>query len=131
MHGWQCHVCPAGLISATGAAASARRRARRRGRRAAMSVRARTRARCRTQSHLITPRRAAGVTMTLDQAVALSLLDNLSRLDLTARLHASDPELVERAAPLVGRARDLRERAATRGIGVLAWNDPRMPPALL
>jgi len=69
--------------------------------------------------------------MTLDQAVALSLLDNLSRVDLTARLHASDPELVERAAPLVGRARDLRERAATRGIGVLAWNDPRMPPALL
>jgi DNA processing protein len=69
--------------------------------------------------------------MTLDQAVALSLLENLSRVDLTARLQASDPELLARAAPLIGRARQIRERAATLGISVVAWNDPRMPPPLL
>jgi DNA processing protein len=69
--------------------------------------------------------------MTLDQAVALSLLDNLSRVDLTARLMASDPELVDRAAALADRAREIRARAAAAGIGVLAWNDPRMPAPLL
>lgn len=69
--------------------------------------------------------------MTLDQAVALSLLDDLSRIDLTARLLASDPELQERASPLLERARETRERAAANGIQVIAWNDPRMPPALL
>ena len=68
--------------------------------------------------------------MTVDQAVALSLVDNLSRLGLTARLEADDPELLERAAPLVARAGELRQQAAARGIQVLAWNDPRMPPAL-
>ena len=30
--------------------------------------------------------------MTLDEAVALSLAENLSRLELTARLHAGDPD---------------------------------------
>jgi DNA processing protein len=69
--------------------------------------------------------------MTLDQAVALSLLEDLPRVDLTARLMASDPELIERASPLLDRARTVRERAADHGIHVLAWNDPRMPPALL
>ena len=69
--------------------------------------------------------------MTLDQAVALSLLDDLPRADLTARLKASDPELLERAAALVDRTREVRERAAAHGIGVLPWNDPRMPASLL
>ena len=68
--------------------------------------------------------------MTLDQAVALSLLEDLPRVGLTARLVESDPELVERASPLLDRARDLRLRAAQSGIGVLAWNDPLMPLAL-
>ena len=68
--------------------------------------------------------------MTLDHAVALSLLDDLSRVGLTARLEGGDPELLERAVPLVERARELREQAAIRGVHVLAWNDPRMPRAL-
>src|SRR5688572_27986193 len=69
--------------------------------------------------------------MTLDQAVALSLLDNLSRVQLTARLLGGDPELPELAAPLLARARETRARAAATGVHVAAWNDPRMPPALL
>jgi DNA processing protein len=69
--------------------------------------------------------------MTLDQAVALSLLDDLPRPGLTARLLESDPELIELAAPLIDRATAERQRAAGSGIHALAWNDPRMPPALL
>ena len=69
--------------------------------------------------------------MTLDQAVALSLLEDLSRIGLTARLLEADPELFELAAPLVERARAERERAAAAGIHVLAWNDPVMPAQLL
>jgi DNA processing protein len=69
--------------------------------------------------------------MTVDFAVALSLLENLPRIGLTARLLESDPELIEIAASLVDRARDERIRAAQAGIGVLAWNDPLMPPQLM
>ena len=69
--------------------------------------------------------------MTLDQAVALSLLDNLSRIGLTARLLESDPELDELAAPLLERARAERERAEEAGIRVLAWNDPLTPAQLI
>ena len=69
--------------------------------------------------------------MTLDQAVALSLLEDLPRVGLTARLVESDPELLDRAAPLLDRARDQRLRAGQAGIGVLAWNDPLMPLALM
>jgi DNA processing protein len=69
--------------------------------------------------------------MTLDQAVALSLLDALPRVGLTARLLESDPELVELAAPLLERARAERLRAAEAGIHVLAWNAPAMPMPLL
>jgi len=68
--------------------------------------------------------------MTLDQAVALSLLDDLSRRGLTARFHSRDPELVERAAPLLETARAVRGRADAAGIHVLPWNDPRFPTAL-
>jgi DNA processing protein len=69
--------------------------------------------------------------MTLDQAVALSLLDDLPRPGLTARLLDADPELYERASLLADEARRRRERAAAAGVHVLPWNDPRMPPALL
>jgi len=69
--------------------------------------------------------------MTLDQAVALSLLDDLPRVGLTARHLESDPELVELAAPLLDRALAERLRAAEAGINVLAWNDPSMPMPLM
>src|SRR5687767_2678870 len=68
--------------------------------------------------------------MTLDQSVALSLLENLSRIGLTARLFESDPELIELSTSLRERARAERIRAAQAGIGVLAWNDPVMPAHL-
>ena len=68
--------------------------------------------------------------MTLDQSVALSLLENLSRIGLTARLLESDPELIELSTALLDRARAERLRAAEAGIGVLAWNDPDMPSHL-
>lgn len=68
--------------------------------------------------------------MTLDQSVALSLLENLSRIGLTARLLESDPELIELSTALLDRARAERLRAAEAGIGVLAWNDPVMPSHL-
>ena len=68
--------------------------------------------------------------MTLDQAVALSLVEDLPRPGLTARLHAADPELLELASPLLDRARHVREHAARDGIHVLAWNDARSPSAL-
>jgi DNA processing protein len=69
--------------------------------------------------------------MTLDEAVALSLVENLSRLHLTERLHAGDPFLRERARPLLDRAREVRSTAAARGIEALPWNDPRYPSRLL
>jgi DNA processing protein len=69
--------------------------------------------------------------MTLDQAVALSLLDDLPRVGLTARLVAADPELLELATRHINQARHVRERAAAVGMQVLAWNDRRMPAALL
>jgi DNA processing protein len=69
--------------------------------------------------------------MTVDLAVALSLVPDLSRTGLGARLRADDPFLLERAEPLLARARALRESAAVRGVQVVAWNDPRYPAALL
>jgi DNA processing protein len=69
--------------------------------------------------------------MTLDQAVALSLLDDqLPRRELTARLHCEDPELLEAAALLLEAAPAVRRRAAAAGIHPLAWNDPRFPTLL-
>ena len=69
--------------------------------------------------------------MTLDCAVALSLLEELPRRGLSARLAGGDPELLERAVPLLARARDVRGRAEAAGVHVLAWNDPRMPAGLV
>ena len=69
--------------------------------------------------------------MTFDQAVALSLVEDLPRVGLTARLREADPELFELAVPLIEPARALIERAASSGIHALAWNDPMMPPYLM
>ena len=69
--------------------------------------------------------------MTLDQAVALSLLtDDLPKHGLTARLLSDDPELLELAAPLLDEARDVRRRGKDAGIRALPWNDPAFPPLL-
>lgn len=69
--------------------------------------------------------------MTLDEAVALSLAENLSRVGLTGRLLGADPFLGERARPLLDEARRARAHAASLGIQALAWNDPRYPARLL
>jgi DNA processing protein len=69
--------------------------------------------------------------MTEDEAVALSLVADLSRVCLTERLRTRDPVLIEQARDLRDRARAIRLRAAGDGIGVLPWNDPRFPSALL
>jgi DNA processing protein len=67
--------------------------------------------------------------MTLDHAVALSLLENLPRINLTERLR-NDPELIELASPLLEQARVVRERAERNGMRIVAWNDADLPPAL-
>ena len=69
--------------------------------------------------------------MTFDQAVALSLLQDLPRRELTARLQAGDPELIERAEQRRDQAVAACTAAAARDIFFLAWNDPRFPAGLL
>jgi DNA processing protein len=69
--------------------------------------------------------------MRIDEAVALSLIPNLSRVGLTDRLRGDDPVLLEEARRLHDRAHAVRVHAEAAGIGVLAWNDPRFPAALL
>lgn len=69
--------------------------------------------------------------MTIDEAVALSLNPDLSRVGLTTRLTLPDPELLDRARQQADRARQVRLEAAGRGIEVLPWNDARFPSALL
>jgi DNA processing protein len=69
--------------------------------------------------------------MTLDEAVALSLIPDLPRIGLLERLRAGDPSLVEDARQLADAAREVRSRAAAAGIDVIAWNDPRFPAPLL
>jgi DNA processing protein len=70
--------------------------------------------------------------MTLDQAVALSLLvDRLPKVGLTARLLSEDPELYELASSSrLDDARATRRRAEEAGIRAIAWNDPAFPPLL-
>ena len=68
--------------------------------------------------------------MTLNEAVAISLLTDYSRVGLTDRLRGDDPELLEQASGLIPRARDAQETAARNGIFALAWNDAQFPPAL-
>jgi DNA processing protein len=67
--------------------------------------------------------------MTLDHAVALSLLRNLPRINLTERLK-NDPDLLSEAVPLLAEARLVRERAARASIQVVAWNDSNFPTSL-
>jgi DNA processing protein len=69
--------------------------------------------------------------MTLDEAVALSLIPKLSRIDLSDRLRAADPALLDRARTGSAAARQARERAEADGIHALAWNDPQFPAGLL
>jgi DNA processing protein len=69
--------------------------------------------------------------MTLDQAIALSLVPDLSRVGLTARLQSDDLELLELSTAYVPCSATVRERAASAGIRVLPWNDPAFPPGLL
>jgi hypothetical protein len=65
--------------------------------------------------------------MTLyDQAVALSLVPDLSRLDLGHRLRSDDPMVC-----LSGRPASPAVRAAGAGIEVLPWNDLRFPVPVL
>ena len=67
--------------------------------------------------------------MTLDHAVALSLLEDLPRVNLTERLK-NDPVLVETAALLLDQARGARTRAERASIQVIAWNDQNFPTSL-
>ena len=69
--------------------------------------------------------------MTLDEAVALPLISDLSRVGLADRLRADDPVLLEKARALHDRAQVARTRAEALGIHVLPWNDARFPAALL
>ena len=69
--------------------------------------------------------------MTRDEAIALSLVPNLSRVGLTERLRMDDPKLLEEARRLLELARAARLRAESVGAGVVTWNDPRFPSALL
>ena len=69
--------------------------------------------------------------MTDDEAVALSLVPELSRVGLTERLRNADPMLLELARRFQDRARVVRERARANGLGVLSWNDPCFPSPLL
>ena len=69
--------------------------------------------------------------MTLDHAVALSLLDDqLPKPGLTARLLSDDPELLELAALRLDDAREARRRAEKAGIHALPWSDPAFPSLL-
>jgi DNA processing protein len=69
--------------------------------------------------------------MTFEQAVALSLVPNVSRCELGLRLQADDPELLERAERFVGHVPATLGRAASLQVRALAWNDPRYPAPLL
>jgi len=69
--------------------------------------------------------------MTSDFAIALTFLDTLSRVGLAERLRVGDPELLDLASPLVGRACQAREDAVTRGIQFVPWNGVGYPAALL
>jgi len=69
--------------------------------------------------------------MTPDQAIALSLVPDLRRVGLTARLTDDDPELREMASRHLPAAAAAVERAARSGIRVVPWNAPDFPTGLL
>jgi DNA processing protein len=68
--------------------------------------------------------------MTVDEAISLSLLPDLSRVGLTERLRTEDPELVYRSSTRLEEGRAARERARRQGVGVIAWQDPAFPASL-
>jgi DNA processing protein len=67
--------------------------------------------------------------VTLDHAVAISLLEGLSRVNLTERLRG-DAGLLADASPLLDRARSVRAHAARQQIEVVAWDSPEFPASL-
>jgi DNA processing protein len=71
--------------------------------------------------------------MTSDDSVALSFATaaDLPRVGLGDRLRADDPNLLELARSLSSHAQAVRAKARTRGIEVIAWNEPAFPAALL
>lgn len=74
--------------------------------------------------------------MTLDQAVALSLIADLGRAaagdtTFTERLRTDDPVLLDLANTYLDEARAIRTAAARRGIQSIAWNDAGFPAPLL
>lgn len=69
--------------------------------------------------------------MTLDHAIALSLLADLPRIGLTDRLLTHDPELFALASDGLAAARRVRTAASGHHVHPLAWNDPAFPASLL
>jgi len=69
--------------------------------------------------------------MDVDEAVALSLIPDLPRVGLTARLLGGDPTLRDEASRRRRAAQALRASAAEHGIHVVAWNEARFPALLL
>ena len=69
--------------------------------------------------------------MTLDEAVALSLIPHLPRIGLLDRWRIGDPALREAACRLSDTARAVRTRAAAAHIHVIALDDARFPAPLL
>lgn len=69
--------------------------------------------------------------MTIAEVAALSLLESLSRIGLTARLAGADPLLRELAASLTARAATLLAESEAAGIRFLPWDAPQFPAALL
>jgi DNA processing protein len=68
--------------------------------------------------------------MTLDAAVALSLLEDLPRTGLTARLASGDPTLLELARPRLDDAATVRRAAEAAGTRVVVWDDADFPAPL-
>ena len=69
--------------------------------------------------------------MTSDLLLALSFVPRLSRVGLTSRIQAGDPELAARARPFLDAARRARDLAGSQGIHWTTWGDPRFPTSLL
>ena len=69
--------------------------------------------------------------MTHEHAVALSLVEDLSRVGLTARLQQDDPELIETAVRNASALVEARRRVAGTGILAIPWNAPEFPQLLL
>jgi DNA processing protein len=69
--------------------------------------------------------------VTHEQAVALSLVQDLSRVGLTERLQHEDPELIELANGSRAALADAWKYAAVAGVHAVPWNAPEFPQLLL